>query len=515
MAATNPPADVMAYLAPTNVSVYDHLAQVLATVKVEGGTVDGAAGFNKISREVLESTMMWRDEAPPAKVDMTAQQQSRDLFKMQKSAADPVSAVVKETERELDTYVPDIMGEAALLNWSGVSLGEGEVCKVMLSIRKLARAHPEFKSVRFFGKMLGRNADYFICEGEMTGPDELAPTGLPPNHAGRRNIEKVIHHNKLKYYVCAYPGADWTALPNVRLDQLQAVGAVRKLLTGNLKAPFASYPPFPGETEAQYLRAKIAFIAAHTVLSPAGYFKEIAHDMEHVPPLPDNIIGFSGEWAPPETAVDLEGCLKIEAWAKHYPTVEIFDDPEMVKDEEGNWDPPRFEPEPYPVRDTAADAEAEANGKPMWIGRVCAKQNKAFAPVVLRSVRFPGAVVVAQGPRFVCFYHGWGDEFMGSIVTPKLTPDLVAPTVCADDKYRVYIEPVYEPENPDEPDGPKKLVPPVVPPPYPKEDWKTYNDEQMDLRDKMYLEWEELKQKEAEEEEAKRKAAEEEAVNDQ
>jgi hypothetical protein len=78
---------------------------------------------------------------------------------------------------------------------------------------------------------------------------------------------------------------------------------------------------------------------------------------------------------------------------------------------------------------------------------------------------------------------------------------------------QVYIEPVYEPENPDEPDGPKKLVPPVLPPPYPKEDWKTYNDEQPDLRDKIYLEDLAKKIKEAEEAEAARKAAEEEAVN--
>ena len=111
MAATNPPADVMAYLAPNNVSIYDHLAQVLATVKVEGVT-DAKANFSKISREVLESTMMWRDDAPPAKVDVAAQQASRDLFRSTKAAADQATATVAHRERELDTYVPDIMGEA-------------------------------------------------------------------------------------------------------------------------------------------------------------------------------------------------------------------------------------------------------------------------------------------------------------------------------------------------------------------------------------------------------------------
>jgi hypothetical protein len=72
MAASNPP-DVMAYLAPSNVSIYDHLAQVLATVHV-GDSKDAKANFHKISREVLETTMAWRDEAPPSKSDMTSQQ---------------------------------------------------------------------------------------------------------------------------------------------------------------------------------------------------------------------------------------------------------------------------------------------------------------------------------------------------------------------------------------------------------------------------------------------------------
>ena len=78
---------------------------------------------------------------------------------------------------------------------------------------------------------------------------------------------------------------------------------------------------------------------------------------------------------------------------------------------------------------------------------------------------------------------------------------------------QVFVPLVYQPENPDEPDGAQKLIAPVVPPAYPKEDWKTYNDEQTDLRDHMYLEQEELNKKEKEEEEATRKAKEEEAVN--
>jgi len=44
-----------------------------------------------------------------------------------------------------------------------------------------------------------------------------------------------------------------------------------------------------------------------------------------------------------------------------------------------------------------------------------------------------------------------------------------------------------------------ETIPPEVKPNYPKEGWLHYNDEQADLRDKMYVEWAELKKKEEEE----------------
>ena len=56
---------------------------------------------------------------------------------------------------------------------------------------------------------------------------------------------------------------------------------------------------------------------------------------------------------------------------------------------------------------------------------------------MLRSLRFPGAVVVAQGARFVCFYNGGGQEVNNKLVTPMLTTEIDCPQVAADDKYRV------------------------------------------------------------------------------
>ena len=51
--------------------------------------------------------------------------------------------------------------------------------------------------------------------------------------------------------------------------QVAAALSIKKLFTGDLGAPVACYPPFPGE-ERHYLRTQIARIAQATVLVPAA-----------------------------------------------------------------------------------------------------------------------------------------------------------------------------------------------------------------------------------------------------
>lgn len=54
---------------------------------------------------------------------------------------------------------------------------------------------------------------------------------------------------------------------------------IKKLFTGNLKAPIVCFPPFPG-TERHYLRAQIARISATTQISPNGYFQSPEEEEE-------------------------------------------------------------------------------------------------------------------------------------------------------------------------------------------------------------------------------------------
>ena len=54
---------------------------------------------------------------------------------------------------------------------------------------------------------------------------------------------------------------------------------MKKLFTGELKAPVTTFPPFPG-SEMHYLRAQIARISATTHISPSGYFQSPEEEEE-------------------------------------------------------------------------------------------------------------------------------------------------------------------------------------------------------------------------------------------
>lgn len=403
-----------------------------------------------------------------------------------------------------DTYIPDISSEQELLNWTGIAVGGVNATRIMLSIRQLAAAHPELKSVRFFGKMIGKNSDYWICEGEVTECDETPPKGLNPKHAEKRNFEKAAQHNRFKYHVCSSPGAPWVALPNLRYYQLLAVPNIKKFLTGTLATPMRTFPPFPGDTEAEYLRAKIAHIAERTVLSPAGFFNDHPIDLEVHPKRTKPSIVANPEWAPSEDVGGYKADVwPVAGWVRHYPEVPGQDEfgEDFVPDETGKW--PDIDPEPWPLRPLSEEEDSH-----LWIARQCSYHYSKHAPVCLLSRLYPGAVTVLQGRRFVNFYIGLGNMETEKMYTPMFMDGLVMPAVKTDDVYKVLRHPTVVKDV----DGNvTETIQPEAKAPYPKEGWLHYNDEQADLRDKMFVEWEALKKKEEEERKAK-EAAEAEAA---
>merc|ERR1719221_275493 len=178
--------------------------------------------------------------------------------------------LVEQVPAEEDTPIavvgiPDFMQESEILAWAGVGFGKMESYKIMCSLRGLAHKEAEagYSNVRFWGKILGSNADYYIAEAAREGggdPDPEDPD--PPEPAG-------TGANTFVYYVTTDLCEPWAKLPDIKPSEIVAARRIKKVMTGDPTAKVITHPFFPG-TEEVLLRAQIARITADTVLCMKG-----------------------------------------------------------------------------------------------------------------------------------------------------------------------------------------------------------------------------------------------------
>ena len=74
--------------------------------------------------------------------------------------------------KDTNTFViPNIIEEARIFEWGGVSFGEDNAFKLSKSIRRLALLSGA-SQLRFWGKIYGSKKDYWIAEGVLDIPEE-------------------------------------------------------------------------------------------------------------------------------------------------------------------------------------------------------------------------------------------------------------------------------------------------------------------------------------------------------
>lgn len=137
--------------------------------------------------------------------------------------------------------------------------------------------------MRFWGKLLGTNGDYYVVEAKMNAwPEEapeveekqalaLASASGAEKKAEERKEAWGTGANEFAYFVASSPGGKWTRLPMVLPEQIIIARTTRRFLTGDLKQPVLGFPRFPWG-EASYVRAQIARISAATIISPRGFY---------------------------------------------------------------------------------------------------------------------------------------------------------------------------------------------------------------------------------------------------
>ncbi|RHY85173.1 hypothetical protein DYB37_000799 [Aphanomyces astaci] len=343
MASTNLTLDeAKAYLKEERggVNLYDHLSEVLLKLLVER-PIDATTMFEHLSCSVRQERFN-RGE-PPNNGEITAEAEAKSAQEAWSTSAIGLLKIAQDTP----SGVSDLLDEANMFEWAGIGFSKAETFRLSLALQKLASLNGTTK-LRFWGKLLGTTADFYVAEGELPEPYE------PEDAAAEEGANGL---NKNTYWV-------------------------------------HGHPPFPG-TEKNFIRAQIARINAGTVLCPAGFF----------------IVSEEGELEVPEEAPEPKTAAELgdpSNWV-HY-TKEINEKygrstplPPNTNDdgEEVPWEGEEFA---EPLRAISEDKPGS------WrVDRLPSTTSAAVGELAIaRSLTWPGAVSIGVGKKFLNVYVGYG-----------------------------------------------------------------------------------------------------------
>ncbi|XP_067943457.1 radial spoke head protein 4 homolog A-like [Watersipora subatra] len=441
-------------------SLYEHLSKVISNVLGERPN-DALDVFEDVSREVKRKTFCGEDTLRD-KMDISTEvafsQIQEKLYKNNTVEEEPELS----QDDEVETPLPNIMELSYYFEQAGVGMNREEFFKIWLALKQLVDTHP-LEHVRFWGKILGTEQNYYVAEvefrhgeeeeqeseGEAEQQEEEASDGSETEDEGSQHFDEVPKPawqpsqltppeepksgaNKKTYFVCNDPGKPWRKLPNVTPQQITVARQIKKFFTGRLDAYIVSYPPFPGN-ESNYLRAQIARISAGTHISPLDFYQFNEDDMsdvdeEQLENFVENLdfeeISVKnlcdpslGNWVHHEQHILPQG--RCVWWNPVGETEEEESDDDEAKEEQ--MDEP--EPEVGPPLLTPLSEDAEIDGMPPWTAKPSTNIIPQYAIAVLKSNLWPGAYAFAHAKNFENLYIGWGhkySEFSPAAVEPPM-----------------------------------------------------------------------------------------------
>uniref|UniRef100_A0A670Z983 Radial spoke head component 4A n=2 Tax=Pseudonaja textilis TaxID=8673 RepID=A0A670Z983_PSETE len=367
-------------------------------------------------------------------------------------------------EIDPETPLPNVMETAYYFEQAGIGLSSEEYYHIFLALKQLVATHP-IQTCRFWGKLLGIEANYIVAEVEFregeeeeeAEEEETAEEGLKegieardedeedeeekdeppkPNYKPPPVIPKEDYRtgaNKYTYYVCNEPGKPWTKLPQVTPAQIVNARKIKKFLVGKLDAAVVCYPPFPGN-EANYLRAQIARISAATQVSPLGFYQfgeeegdeeeeeggagrdnyEENPDFEPIP-VPEMLDTLSN-WVHHVQNILKQGrCTWINPYQKS-------EEEEEEEDEEEKQEEPEELQETGPPLLTPLSEDADIQNITPWSSDASTHLVPQYALAVLQANLWPGAYSFAVGRKFDNIYIGWGHKYSPENFNPTLPP---------------------------------------------------------------------------------------------
>jgi len=322
----------------------------------------------------------------------------------------------KELIKKQPFAMPNFLEEAEMLEWAGVSFGEADTYRLSKSIKRLA-VMSGAERIRFAGKILGSQKDYWIVSGVLQEPEENGQDS---------SIEKRgTGANQLVFWVTDNLLNDWIQLPDVQPRHIEFARCIKHVMTGDLNAEIDANPGFPGK-ERHFLRAQLARIFAATTIAPKGLFET---DEE------TGLMKFAEEFAMPGT----EELKSLESWSNVSESLlrngrTKYVAPEGLDDEAKEaWITEKAEADPQIERfRTINEHQPLAGLETAWISKTAGDTQQytkgdgsvCYAVNVIKSIRWPGAVTVCKNGKFTNVYVGYGVKRVDPSFNPTVPPNV-------------------------------------------------------------------------------------------
>lgn len=177
---------------------------------------------------------------------------TKDWFKVAEKKLDEEGKEVDEPVTPIGN-MSDVINEAKVWEWAGVSFGEYELMLLHKSI-KMHSLTAKADQVRLWGKIRGSERDYYVLEGTIGtgGGEEGAEEGGAPTDGGMEARGTGV--NKYTYWVTNSPLDAWVMLPDLKPQDILNARQIKYIISGNIDNKIFTNP-FYFDSEKTYLRA--------------------------------------------------------------------------------------------------------------------------------------------------------------------------------------------------------------------------------------------------------------------
>merc|ERR1712139_212813 len=347
-------------------------------------------------------------EACPAEDNLSSLQACDDksheleIAEVQHTLFEPAQAnendVNEDEDEQAMTLLPDMQELAYFFEQGGVGVGREEWLRVYFALKQLCEQQA-LASCRFWGKVMGLKANYYIAEVSFREEEEE---------------EEDVTEEISPAQVCTSR-------------------QITKFFSGDLNASVKSFPEFLGE-ERHLLRAQIARISHATIVAPMMYYMfdeeeevdddELAQaefienpDYEGVP-VRDLADPSLQAWVHSRLHLLQQGrCLWWNPKQKAEGDEDFDDEDEDAEDDADN----EPEQEIGPPLLTSLAEDVELTGLPAWSTHLSSGlMHIQHSICVIRSNLWPGACAFSNGRRFENIYIGYGQKYNTDNYSPPM-----------------------------------------------------------------------------------------------